>query len=42
MELDRSGKALYRVRVGPRETRAQATELAGRLLKAGYDGQVTQ
>ena len=42
MELDRSGKKLYRVRVGPRDTRAQATELAGRLKKAGYSGQVTQ
>jgi cell division septation protein DedD len=41
-ELDRSGKTLYRVRVGPRDTRAQATELAGRLKKAGYSGQVMQ
>jgi len=31
MELDRSGKTLYRVRGGPQDTRAQATELAGRL-----------
>lgn len=42
MALDRSGKKLYRVRVGPRETRAQATELAGRLAKVGYSGQVTR
>ncbi len=42
MPLDRSGKTLYRVRVGPRESRAQAAELAGRLTKAGYSGQVTQ
>jgi len=42
MTLDRSGKKLYRVRVGPRESRAQATELAERLKKAGYSGQVTQ
>lgn len=40
--LDRSGKILYRVRVGPRDTRAQAAELAGRLAKLGYSGQVTQ
>jgi cell division septation protein DedD len=42
MTLERSGKKLYRVRVGPRESRAQATELAERLKKAGYSGQVTQ
>ncbi len=42
MPLDRSGKTLYRVRVGPRDTRAQATELAGRLAKSGYSGQVTR
>ena len=42
MSLDRSGKKLYRVRVGPLETRAQATELAGRLAKLGYSGQVMQ
>jgi len=42
MTLDRSGKKLYRVRVGPRESRAQAAELAERLKKAGYSGQVTQ
>jgi DedD protein len=42
MELDQSGKTLYRVRVGPQNTRAQATELAARLQRAGYSGQVTQ
>ncbi len=42
MPLDRAGKKLYRVRVGPRETRAQAAELAGRLAKVGYTGQVTR
>jgi len=42
MTIDRSGKKLYRVRVGPRESRAQAAELAERLRKAGYSGQVTQ
>jgi len=42
MSLDRSGKKLYRVRVGPRDTRAQATALAGRLAKVGYSGQVTR
>ena len=42
MSLDRSGKKLYRVRVGPLKTRAEATELATRLKKLGYSGQVTQ
>jgi len=42
MPLDRSGKKLYRVRVGPRDTRAQAAELAGRLARVGYSGQVTR
>jgi DedD protein len=42
MELDQSGKTLYRVRVGPQDSRAQATELAARLQRAGYSGQVTQ
>lgn len=42
MPLDRSGKKLYRVRVGPRDTREQAAELAGRLAKVGYSGQVTR
>jgi len=42
MPLDRSGKKLYRVRVGPLKTRAEATELAARLKKLGYSGQVTQ
>ncbi|MDP6675862.1 MAG: SPOR domain-containing protein [Gammaproteobacteria bacterium] len=42
MPLDRSGKKLYRVRVGPRDTRAQAEKLAGKLVKVGYTGQVTR
>jgi DedD protein len=42
MPLNQSGKTLYRVRVGPRDSRAQASELAERLAKAGYKGQVTQ
>ncbi len=42
MPLNRSGKKLYRVRVGPLKTRAEATKLAGRLKKLGYSGQVTQ
>jgi len=42
MSLQRSGKKLYRVRVGPRKTREQATDLAGRLAKVGYTGQVTR
>jgi DedD protein len=42
MSLERSGKTLYRVRVGPRDSRAQAAELAARLAKAGYQGRVTQ
>jgi len=42
MPSQQSGKLLYRVRVGPRDSRAQASELAERLAKAGYKGQVTQ
>jgi len=42
MPLDRSGKRLYRVRVGPLKSRAEATELVGRLKKLGYSGQVIQ
>jgi DedD protein len=42
MSLEQSGKTLYRVRVGPRDSRAQASELAERLAKAGYKGQVMQ
>jgi len=41
MPLRQSGRTLYRVRVGPSETRDQAATLAGRLAKAGYSGQVT-
>jgi DedD protein len=40
MPLEQSGRTLYRVRVGPRETRDQAVTLAGKLAKAGYSGQV--
>ena len=40
--VDRSGKKLYRVRVGPKPSRPQAEELAGQLNRAGYQGQVTQ
>ena len=42
MSSQQAGKTLYRVRVGPRDSRAQATELAERLANAGYKGQVTQ
>jgi DedD protein len=42
MSSEQSGKTLYRVRVGPRDSREQASELAERLAKAGYKGQVTQ
>ncbi len=42
MPLQRSGKTLYRVRVGPRKTREQAADLAGKLVKVGYTGQVTR
>ena len=42
MSVDRAGKKLYRVRVGPKESRPQAEELAVRLNKAGFAGQVTQ
>lgn len=40
MSLNQSGTKLYRVRVGPRETRDQATTLARRLAEVGYTGQV--
>ncbi len=40
--LAQSGRTYYRVRVGPRNTRDQASELAGGLAKAGYTGQVIQ
>jgi len=41
MPLRQSGRTLYRVRVGPSETRDQAQALAGKLAKVGYSGQVT-
>ena len=41
--LDRDGKTLYRVRVGPPDDqRSKAEQLAGRLARAGYRGQVTR
>jgi len=40
--LKQSGRTYYRVRVGPRNTRGQASELASGLAKAGYTGQVIQ
>lgn len=39
--VSRSDRTLYRVRVGPEETRSQADRLARRLAAAGHDGQVT-
>ena len=42
MALERTGKALYRVRIGPRDTRESANELATSLAKAGYKGQVVE
>ena len=36
----RADSTLYRVRVGPAETRSQADALAGKLAAAGYKGQV--
>jgi DedD protein len=35
-----SEKTLFRVRVGPRDTRADASNLAARLAEAGYKGQI--
>jgi DedD protein len=40
--LTQSGRTYYRVRVGPRQTRDQASELAGGLAKSGFTGQVIQ
>jgi DedD protein len=40
--MKKSGRTFYRVRVGPRDTRDQATELASGLAKVGYSGQVIQ
>ena len=39
-ELERSGKLLYRVRVGPAGTREAAADLARRLAAAGQAGQL--
>jgi len=40
--LQRSGKTLYRVRVGPRDSREAAEKLAASLAKAGFTGQVVE
>ena len=37
LEYRASGQVLYRVRVGPEQDRARATEIAGRLAKDGYE-----
>lgn len=43
MPIERSGKTLYRVRVGPpRKTRDEAARLADDLRKAGFKGQVAE
>ena len=43
MPIERSGKTLYRVRVGPpRKTRGEAARLADDLKKAGFAGQVAE
>ncbi|MFW2405356.1 MAG: SPOR domain-containing protein [Gammaproteobacteria bacterium] len=43
MPIERSGKTLYRVRVGPpKKTRDEAAKLAGQLQKAGFKGQVAE
>jgi len=42
MPLKQPDKTLYRVRVGPRDSREKASELADRLAKNGYKGQVVQ
>lgn len=43
MPVERSGKTLYRVRVGPpSKTRGEASKLAERLAAAGFKGQVAE
>lgn len=42
MPLRKSDQTLYRVRVGPRDSRPQASELAERLAEAGYKGRVVE
>lgn len=43
MPIERSGRTLYRVRVGPaRKTRGEAARLADDLRKAGFEGQVAE
>ena len=43
MPIERSGKTLYRVRVGPPQTsRDKAAKLSDDLRRAGYTGQVTE
>lgn len=41
-EIQRSGKTLFRVRVGPAADRAAATALRDRLAKAGHKGSVVK
>ena len=40
--LQRDGKTLYRVRVGPEPSRADAEALAKRLSGAGFKGQLAR
>ncbi|MFQ5634290.1 MAG: SPOR domain-containing protein [Gammaproteobacteria bacterium] len=43
MPVERAGRTLYRVRVGPaRKTRGEAKKLADALRKAGFSGQVAE
>ena len=43
MPIERSGKTLYRVRVGPpKKLREEAAKLANQLKKAGFTGQVAE
>ena len=39
-QLERSGTALHRVRIGPQKDRAGAEQIAAQLAKAGHKGQV--
>jgi cell division septation protein DedD len=40
LPLNQSARTLYRVRVGPEDSRAGADKLVGRLKKAGFKGQL--
>ncbi|MBT8444311.1 MAG: SPOR domain-containing protein, partial [Gammaproteobacteria bacterium] len=43
MPIERSGKTLYRVRVGPpKKSRDEAAKLANQLKQAGFTGQVAE